>query len=122
MAGLDFEKPIVELEKKIQELKNFVSDKKIDLSSEVKRLEEKLAHLKEHTYSSLTAWQRVQIARHPSRPYTLDYVSMLMSGFLELHGDRAFADDKALVCGLAKLDHQKIMVIGHQKGRDTKEN
>ncbi len=122
MAGLDFEKPIVELEKKIQELKNFISDKKIDLTSEVRRLEDKLEHLKKDTYSNLTAWQRVQLARHPNRPYTLDYINMLMSDFVELHGDRAFADDKAIVCGLVKLDNQKIAVIGHQKGRDTKEN
>lgn len=122
MAGLDFEKPITELEKKIQELKNFISDKKIDLSSEIKRLEEKLEYLKKDTYSNLTAWQKVQIARHPKRPYTLDYINLLMSDFIELHGDRAFSDDKAIVCGLAKLDNQKIAVIGHQKGRDTKEN
>lgn len=122
MAGLDFEKPIVELEKKIQELKKYVADKKIDLSSEVKRLEEKLEHLKKDTYSNLTAWQKVQIARHPNRPYTLDYLDMIMSDFIELHGDRCFADDKALVCGFAKLDNRKIVVMGHQKGRDTKEN
>ncbi len=122
MAGLDFEKPITELEKKIQELKHFVSEKKIDLSSEVKRLEDKLEHLKRDTYGNLTAWQRVQIARHPQRPYTLDYISLMMSDFVELHGDRSFADDKAIVCGLAKLDHQKVAVIGHQKGKDTKEN
>jgi len=122
MAGLDFEKPISELEKKIQELKNFVSDKKIDLASEVRRLEDKLEQLKKTTYSSLTAWQRVQIARHPNRPYTLDYINMLMSDFVELHGDRAFADDKAMISGFAKLDEQKLVVIGHQKGRDTKEN
>jgi acetyl-CoA carboxylase carboxyl transferase subunit alpha len=122
MAGLDFEKPIIELEKKIQELKNFISDKKIDLSSEVRRLEDKLEHLKKDTYSNLTAWQRVQLARHPNRPYTLDYINMLMHDFIELHGDRAFADDKAMVCGFAKLDGQKIVIIGHQKGRDTKEN
>jgi len=122
MAGLDFEKPIVELEKKIQELKNFISEKKIDLSSEVRRLEDKLEHLKKDTYSSLTAWQRVQLARHPQRPYALDYINILMSDFIEIHGDRAFADDKAIVCGFARLDNQKIVVIGHQKGRDTKEN
>ncbi len=122
MAGLDFEKPIVELEKKIQELKNFISDKNIDLSSEVGRLEDKLEHLKKDTYSNLTAWQRVQLARHPNRPYTLDYIQMLLSDFIELHGDRAFGDDKAIVCGLAKLDNQKLVIIGHQKGRDTKEN
>lgn len=126
MNGLDFEKPIVELEKKIQELKAFVSDrasgKKIDISSEIKRLEDKLEQLKKQTYSSLTAWQKVQIARHPKRPYTLDYVNMLMTDFVELHGDRIFSDDFALIAGFAKLDNQKIVVIGHQKGRDTKEN
>jgi acetyl-CoA carboxylase carboxyl transferase subunit alpha len=122
MAGLDFEKPIVELEKKIQELKSFVVDKKIDLSQEISRLEEKLESLKESTYAHLTAWQRVQIARHPQRPYTLDYIGMITSGFLELHGDRSFADDKALIGGFAKINAHKIMVMGHQKGRDTKEN
>jgi len=122
MAGLDFEKPIVELEKKIQELRRFISEKKIDLSSEVKRLEDKLEHLKKDTYTNLSAWQRVQLARHPQRPYTLDYIGLLMSDFIELHGDRLFSDDKAIVSGFAKLDKQKIAVIGHQKGRDTKEN
>jgi acetyl-CoA carboxylase carboxyl transferase subunit alpha len=122
MNGLDFEKPIIALEKKIQELKGFISEKKIDLSSEVRRLEEKLEHLKRETYGNLTAWQRVQIARHPQRPYTLDYVNMLMSDFIEVHGDRSFSDDQAIVAGFAKFDAQKIVVIGHQKGRDTKEN
>jgi len=122
MNGLDFEKPIAELEKKIQELKSYSSGKKVDISSEVKLLEEKLEHLKKDTYNNLTAWQRVQIARHPKRPYTLDYINAMMTDFIELHGDRSFADDKAIVAGLAKLDNQKIMVIGHQKGRDTKEN
>jgi len=122
MNGLDFEKPIIELEKKIQELKNFISSKKIDLSSEVKRLEEKLEHLKKDIYGNLTPWQRVQIARHPQRPYTLDYINMIMSDFIEVHGDRTFSDDKALIAGFAKLDGQKIVVIGHQKGRDIKEN
>ncbi|MFA4984833.1 MAG: acetyl-CoA carboxylase carboxyltransferase subunit alpha [Candidatus Omnitrophota bacterium] len=122
MQGLEFEKPIVELEKKIQELRNFISDKKIDLSSELKRLEDKLEHLKRDTYTNLTPWQRVQIARHPQRPYTLDYIGMMMTDFVEVHGDRAFADDKAIICGFAKLDNQKVAVIGHQKGRDTKEN
>jgi acetyl-CoA carboxylase carboxyl transferase subunit alpha len=122
MNGLDFEKPIIELEKKIQELEGFISDKKIDLSSEVKRLEEKLEHLKKDIYGNLTAWQKVQIARHPKRPYTLDYISIIMSDFIEMHGDRSFADDKAMVAGFAKIDNQKIVVIGHQKGRDTKEN
>jgi acetyl-CoA carboxylase carboxyl transferase subunit alpha len=122
MAGLDFEKPIIELEKKIQELKTFISEKKIDLSSEVKNLEERLEHLRKNTYSNLSAWQKVQLARHPSRPYTLDYISLIMSDFMELHGDRLFSDDKAMICGLAKIDKRKVVVIGHQKGRDTKEN
>lgn len=122
MAGLDFEKPIVELEKKIQELKSFMSEKKIDLSLEIKKLEEKLEHLKKDTYINLSAWQKVQLARHPLRPYTLDYIGMIMSDFVQLHGDRLFSDDKAMICGLAKLDKKKVMVIGHQKGRDTKEN
>ena len=122
MNGLNFEKPIVELENKIQELKNFTSQKKINLSSEIKRLEEKLSHLKVEIYTNLTVWQRVQIARHSARPYTLDYIQMLMSDFIELHGDRSFADDKAIIGGLVSFQQQKIMVIGHQKGRDTKEN
>ena len=122
MAGLDFEKPIVELEKKIQELRHFISDKKIDLSSEVRRLEDKLEHLKKDTYINLSAWQRVQLARHQQRPYTLDYINMIMSDFVELHGDRFFGDDRALVCGLAKIEKKKLLVMGHQKGRDTKEN
>lgn len=122
MAGLDFEKPILELEKKIQELRSFMAEKKIDLSSEIKKLEEKLEYLKKDTYINLSAWQKVQLARHPLRPYTLDYIAMIMSDFVELHGDRLFSDDKAMICGLAKLDKVKVMVIGHQKGRDTKEN
>lgn len=122
MSRLDFEKPIVELEKKIQELKKFTTEKKIDLSSEIKRLEDKLAHLKKDTYTGLIAWQRVQISRHPQRPYTLDYITMLMTDFIEIHGDRSFADDKALIAGFAKLDGRKVLVMGHQKGRDTKDN
>lgn len=119
---LDFERPIVELENKIQELRNFTSQKKINLTSEIKRLEEKLGRLKVDIYSNLTAWQRVQIARHPKRPYTLDYINSIMDNFIELHGDRSFADDKAIITGLALLEQQPLVVIGHQKGRDTKEN
>lgn len=122
MNVLDFEKPIVELERKIEELRNFTSDKKIDLSSEIKKLEEKLEKLRKEVYSNLSAWQRVQIARHPQRPYTSDYVEMIATDFIQLHGDRSFADDLAIIGGLAKLDGRKIMIIGHQKGRDTKEN
>jgi acetyl-CoA carboxylase carboxyl transferase subunit alpha len=122
MAGLDFEKPITDLEKKINELHNFTKEKHIDLSAEVKKLQEKLERLKKDIYSNLSPWQKVQIARHPLRPYTLDYISMMMTDFVELHGDRAFADDKALVGGLAKIGNTKVLIMGHQKGRDIKEN
>lgn len=122
MHGLDFEKPIAELERKIEELKSFTSNKKIDLGSEIKNLEEKLAKLRKDTYGNLSAWQRVQIARHPKRPYTMDYIQLLMTDFIELHGDRLFADDQAIIGGVAKFNGNKVMVMGHQKGRDTKEN
>ena len=123
MSGaLEFEKPIFELERKIEELKKFTSSENIDLQSEIRRLGQKLDALKHEIYENLTPWQRVQIARHPQRPYTLDYIDMLMTDFIELHGDRRFSDDKAMVSGFAKLDEHKILVIGHQKGRDTNEN
>lgn len=122
IPGLDFERPIIELERKIEELKGFSSHKDIDISREVTRLEEKLSRIKSEVYANLTPWQRVQIARHPKRPYTLDYIDMMMTDFIEIHGDRHFADDKALICGLAKVDGENVVVMGHQKGRDTKEN
>lgn len=122
MAGLDFEKPIVELEKKIQELRHFDTDKKIDLSKEVKSLEEKLEATRTDIYGKLTPWQRVQIARHPQRPYTTDYINFLMTDYVELHGDRYFSDDQALIGGFARINGQKVVVMGHQKGRDIKEN
>ncbi len=123
MHGLSFEKPILDLENKIEELRNFTSDnKKVDISSEIKRLEDKLERLRRDIYGNLSAWQKVQIARHPARPYTLDYINAIMTDFLELHGDRLFGDDKALITGLAKLDGRKVVVMGHQKGRDIKEN
>ncbi len=122
MNGLEFEKPIVELEQRIQELTKFSQEKHIDLSVEINNLESKLQNLKLEVYGNLSAWQRVQIARHPQRPYTLDYINMIMTDFLEIHGDRVFGDDKALICGFAKLDGRKVLVMGHQKGRDTKEN
>ncbi|MCG8431084.1 MAG: acetyl-CoA carboxylase carboxyltransferase subunit alpha [Candidatus Omnitrophica bacterium] len=122
MAGLDFERPITELEKKIHDLNHFSAEKKIDLSAEIRRLEEKLQRLKKDIYGNLSPWQKVQLARHPQRPYTLDYISLLMTDFLQLHGDRLFADDKAVVSGFARLDGVKVLVMGHQKGRDTKEN
>ncbi|MFC1576975.1 acetyl-CoA carboxylase carboxyltransferase subunit alpha [Candidatus Omnitrophota bacterium] len=120
--GLDFERPIIELEKKIEELKNIASVQDIDFSSETKRLEEKLKMIKKEVYNNLTPWQRVQIARHIKRPYTLDYIDMLLTDFVEMHGDRHFSDDKAIVCGFGSLDGEKLLVVGHQKGRDTKEN
>ncbi len=121
-TGLDFEKPVVELERKIEELKKFSSGEKMDLSDEIKKLEDKLEKVKKEIFENLTPWQRVQIARHPKRPYTLDHISMIMTDFVELHGDRAFSDDKSIVAGFAKMDGNRICVIGHQKGRDTKEN
>jgi len=127
MNGLSFEKPIVELEEKIEELKEFQQkhsdeNRKVNLSSEIKKLEDKLHSLKKEIYDNLTSWQRVQIARHPQRPYTLDYIDMLSGEFIQLHGDRLFSDDRALVSGLVKIENQKFLVIGHQKGRDTQEN
>ncbi len=122
MFGLDFERPISELEAKINELKNFGSDKNIDLGPETKKLERKLEKMKSDVYNHLTPWQRVQIARHPQRPYTLDYIRMMTTDFLELHGDRLFADDFAILGGLARINSEKVLIVGHQKGRDTKEN
>jgi acetyl-CoA carboxylase carboxyl transferase subunit alpha len=125
MSGLilDFEKPIYELERQIDEMRNFAVTENIGaLNEEIQRLEKKLARLREDIYADLTRWQRVQIARHPDRPHTLDYIAGMMTDFVELHGDRAFGDDKAMVAGMAKLDGMPVMVIGHQKGSDTKEN
>ena len=124
---LDFERPIAELEQKIQELKGLGTHHKgkgvhLDLKDEIGQLEEKLQTLRQQVYKGLTPWQRVQMARHPKRPYTLDYIAKLMTDFIEIHGDRLFADDKALIGGFAKFDGLPVMVIGHQKGRDTKEN
>ena len=121
-TGLDFEKPILELERKIEELRKFSSTQKLDINAEIKKLEEKLEWVKKGVFLNLTPWQRVQIARHPKRPYTLDYISLIMSDFVELHGDRRFSDDKAIICGFARIDQSKVLVVGHQKGRDTKEN
>lgn len=118
---LDFEKPIVTLEKKISEMKAYASEQKINLDEEIARLEKRLHKLMEETYSKLTRWQRVLLSRHPDRPYTLDYIQRIFTDFIELHGDRLFADDPALVGGLAYLDGKPIMVLGQQKGRTTKE-
>lgn len=124
MSFLDFEKPIVELENKLQDIKRMASSgsKKVNMEPEINKLEQKLQKMKEEIYKNLSAWQRVQIARHPKRPYTLDYIRMIATDFLELHGDRLFADDFALIGGFAKIDGRRVMIMGHQKGRDTKEN
>jgi acetyl-CoA carboxylase carboxyl transferase subunit alpha len=118
----DFEKPILELRKKIEELKTFSQDKGVDLSSEIRRLEEKLSGLKKEIYSNLSPWQKIQISRHPDRPTTLDYVDLIMKDFVPLAGDRLYGEDKALVGGFAMLGKKKVAVIGHQKGKDTTEN
>ncbi|NOR68351.1 MAG: acetyl-CoA carboxylase carboxyl transferase subunit alpha [Methylomarinum sp.] len=118
---LDFEQPIAELEAKIEELRKVEFDNDINISDTLKQLEEKSERLTESIFADLSDWQISQLSRHPERPYTLDYIEHMFTDFHELHGDRAYADDAALVCGLAKLEGQPIMVIGHQKGRDTKE-
>ena len=121
-AYLDFEKPIYDLEKKIQDMKDFADGENVELAEEVKLLEGKLEKLKKETYSKLSRWQRVQLARHPKRPRSLDYINLMMTDFVELHGDRGFADDKAVIGGFAKLGNSPVMVVGQQKGKDTKEN
>ncbi|MBI5335429.1 MAG: acetyl-CoA carboxylase carboxyltransferase subunit alpha [Burkholderiales bacterium] len=118
---LDFEQPIAELETKIDELRYVQSESAVDISEEIDRLSRKSQQLTKDIYSSLSPWQVTQIARHPQRPYTLDYVAEMFTDFQEIHGDRAFADDLSMVGGLARFNGQPCMVIGHQKGRDTKE-
>ncbi|MCK5920019.1 MAG: acetyl-CoA carboxylase carboxyl transferase subunit alpha [Methylococcales bacterium] len=118
---LDFEQPISELEEKIEELRNVGFDHEINISEEITRLEEKSRKLTESIFSSLSAWQISQLSRHPRRPYTLDYIELLFTDFNQLHGDRSFRDDPAIVGGLARLNDRSVVVIGHQKGRDTKE-
>jgi acetyl-CoA carboxylase carboxyl transferase subunit alpha len=123
MAGftLDFEKPIIELENQIKAIRQNAEKEGREIHLEVAKLEEKARRLREEIYSRLTRWQRVQLARHPQRPYTLDYVERIMENFIELHGDRAFGDDPAIVSGVGRLGPKKIMLIGQQKGRDTKQ-
>lgn len=118
---LDFEQPIAELEAKIQELKHLGSDSEINIAEEISRLEGKNEEITRSIFRSLSAWQVVQLARHPKRPYSLDYISRIFNNFVELHGDRAYSDDKAVVGGLAYLDDIPLMVIAQQKGRDTRE-
>src|SRR5438552_16076884 len=117
---LEFEKPIIELEQKIEEMR-ILSDS-LDISNEINKLEKKVNELRTSVYKNLTRWQIVQIARHPERPYSLDYIYLMTENFIELHGDRNFGDDKAVVGGFAHIDNKPVMIIGQQKGRDTKSN
>jgi acetyl-CoA carboxylase carboxyl transferase subunit alpha len=123
MVGeLEFEKSLIELRKKISELKEFTKTADVDLSAEIEKLEARLEKLENETYANLSPWDRVQIARHPNRPTTLDYIERLFTNFLECHGDRCFGDDAAIVGGVAKYHGLPVTVIGHQRGKDTKEN
>ena len=119
---LDFEQPIAELESKIDELRYVQDDSALDISEDITRLQKKSQALTKEIYNKLTAWQIAQVARHPQRPYTLDYIQGLFTNFEELHGDRNFADDPAIVGGWASFRGRSVMVIGQQKGRDMKEN
>lgn len=119
---LEFEKPIAELVDKIAELKQMQENSTVDLNTEIQQLEGKVVDLTKDIYSNITAWEISQIARHPSRPRTLDYINNIFTDFIELHGDRHFADDKSIISGIAKLGNESVMIIGHQKGKDTKEN
>lgn len=119
---LPFEKPILELEKKMAELRSFSQDQNIDMNSEVEKIDQKIRETKEKIYSGMTPWQKVQMARHPMRPYTRDYIGMMTTGFTELHGDRLYRDDRAIIGGTARLQGRPVMILGTQKGRDTKSN
>ncbi len=121
VAFLEFEQPIAELEAKIEELRHVTSDSEVNIQEEISRLQAKSRQLTTSIFASLTPWQITQLARHPHRPYTLDYVAAICTDFSELHGDRMFADDQAIVGGLGRIDGRPVMIIGHQKGRDTKE-
>lgn len=118
---LEFERPIIDLEKKISELRG-LSTETVDFSAEIRKLEQKARKLQKEVFAELSAQQKVQLARHPARPYMMDYVGLLMDDFVELHGDRSFRDDPAIVGGLAQFDEWEVLVLGHQKGRNTKEN
>ncbi|NNC23164.1 acetyl-CoA carboxylase carboxyltransferase subunit alpha [Salinisphaera sp. USBA-960] len=118
---LDFEQPITELQQKIDELRNVADDSEVNLSEEIKRLEAKRANLTEQIFAKLSTWQVAQLARHPLRPNLVDYIDGMLTDFVELHGDRQFADDQAIIAGTARLEGRPVMVIGHQKGSDTKE-
>lgn len=117
---LEFERPILELEEKIAEMRSMADQ--LDIGEEIEVLEQKVERLRSSIYEQLTRWQRVQLARHPDRPFTLDYIAMICDDFIELHGDRSFGDDKAIVGGLCRIEGREMVIIGHQKGHDTKEN
>jgi acetyl-CoA carboxylase carboxyl transferase subunit alpha len=119
--GLDFEKPIIELEKQIEELRRMAGDRQMSVDAEIAPLQQKLAELRDQIYHNLTPWQRVQVARNMKRPFTSELIELIFTDFIELHGDRAFRDDPAIIGGWARLDGETIMVLGHQRGRDTKE-
>ncbi|MEO6845791.1 MAG: acetyl-CoA carboxylase carboxyltransferase subunit alpha [Chthoniobacterales bacterium] len=119
---LEFEKPILDLERKLEELRKHAAGQDLDIDSEVKRLQEKIEATRQEVYANISSWQKVQIARHTARPFALDYIDLCFTDFIELHGDRLFGDDKAIPCGLAKIDGMPCVVIGNQKGRDVKEN
>ncbi len=121
MSLLDFEKPIAELESKLEDMKHLASDSDKEVQAAVKALEKKIHELKKETFENLTGWQRVQLSRHPDRPYTLDYIYEITSDFIELHGDRNVSDDKAMVGGFGSIDGKTFMLIGQQKGRNTKQ-
>lgn len=121
MNLLDFEKPIAELESKLEDMKTLAGDSDKEVQAAVKALEKKIVDLKKETFENLTGWQRVQLSRHPDRPYTLDYIYEITTDFIELHGDRNVADDKAMIGGLGTIDGQTFMIIGQQKGRNTKQ-
>jgi acetyl-CoA carboxylase carboxyl transferase subunit alpha len=119
---LEFERPLVELEKQIDELKKMAGDQQLTVSAEIAPLEQKLTELRTEIYRNLSPYQRVQVARSSKRPFTLDYIRLALNDFIELHGDRSFRDDAAIIGGWARLDDETVMVIGHQRGRDAKEN
>ena len=121
-VALEFERPVIELENKINEMREYASSTGVDLGEDIKRLEKKAQQLRKEIYSQLSRWQHVQLARHPQRPFTLDYIERIFSYFEEFHGDRYFADDKAIVAGIGMLETYSCIIIGHQKGRDTKSN
>jgi len=118
---LEFERPLVELEKRISDMKDFSIGENIELDGEIVSLQKKLERLRQEIYDNLTRWQRVQLSRHPRRPFTMDYVKMMATDWVELHGDRGYADDKAMIGGLATIGDRRVLVVGQQKGRDTKE-